>query len=130
MVDENVQIKNALHGHKTELMKKLRKDNIPDWFYSPGSRESARERWERNCKRNARIVSFEIHRDNGSGYTPYGHQTPPESVRDKLLDFNVEKHAKRFVPENQGYRVSFKLHVLLGEHGGVNDILVVAHYKN
>lgn len=131
MVDDNIRIKNALYGVKTELKERLRNDDIPRWFHSPSNHETARERWESARDPNGLHAhpTFQVYCSN----MPSSGARPPERVLQRLDDYwenQKENDADRRIPPEQGYRFKFLLSVDTGAQGGINDIYIDAHFKN
>jgi hypothetical protein len=140
---------NALYGHKTDLLAQLRENCVPNWL-SPAYPRSYGgdveitddlpastflERWRDRAQARGRSqsVGFQLSPSPRTRVVKHGpRRSPPSNIDDRLrafLESNRHQNELSYLRPGQWFE-GFFVEVTVGARGGIQDIRVVAHYKD
>jgi len=140
---------NALYGHKTDLLAQLRENTVPDWV-SPSYPRSYGgdvnigddlpastflERWRDRIQSrgHSQPVGFQLSPSSKSHAVKRGRgRTPPSDIDDRLRAFlGSDRHQRElsYLRPGEWFNGLF-LEVTVGARGGIQDVRVVAQYKD
>jgi len=140
---------NALYGHKTNLLAQLRENTVPNWASPSYPRsyggdvdigddlpaDTFLKRWRDRVQSRGRSqpVGFQLSPSSKTrAVTSSQRRSPPSDIDDRLRAFlDSDRHQKElsYLRPGEWFKGLF-LEVAIGARGGIQDVRVVAHYKD
>lgn len=134
-------IENGLYGHKTDLIERLRENDVPRWLSPEGPgvyggsapdlspREMNGDEFCRVAREHHDPHHLLFAVDTGGSF---GRNTTPENIRDRIKEFHDSATHRRMKEDLRRGEWYDGPHVMveLGERNGVKDVKLVARYKD